>query len=66
MHLSPPAHSIRDVETEAQREKSTREIIKDHMPQKRGPRHDLVIEARDGAKHFIYIISCNNHKNLIN
>lgn len=36
MHLSPPAHSIRDVETEAQREKSTREIIKDHMPTRKG------------------------------
>lgn len=66
MHLASP-HGIRDVETEAQREKSTRRIIKDHTPTRNGgPRHDLLIEARDGAKHFIYIISCNNHKNLIN
>lgn len=35
MHLASP-HGMRDVETEAQREKSTREIIKDHTPTRKG------------------------------
>lgn len=35
MHLASP-HGIRDVETEAQRGKSTRRIIKDHTPTRNG------------------------------
>ena len=31
-----PPHGMRDVETDAQREKSTREIIKDHTPTRKG------------------------------
>ena len=35
MHLASP-HGMRDVETDAQREKSTREIIKDDTPTRKG------------------------------
>lgn len=30
------------------------------------PAHNLVAVARNGARHFIYMTSCNNPNNLIN
>lgn len=33
---------------------------------KRDPAQNLVTIARSSARHFIYIVSCDNHNNLIN